>query len=157
MGSAKRASTRSVGIALISQVACLTTFILGATPCLAAPAIHWLDAPPPDHEPKRIPPRCEAAARTAHHPTAKATPQRPPQTSVRGIRRRSGGRASREDAALSDGEGVPNESSLEPERRPVLSAECSENKSAERSENKSAERSENESAERSEKKAAEGR
>ena len=45
MGSAKRASTRSVGIALISQVACLTTFILGATPCLAAPAIRWLDAP----------------------------------------------------------------------------------------------------------------
>lgn len=43
MGSAKRASNWSAGIALISQVACITTFILGATPRLAAPAIHWLD------------------------------------------------------------------------------------------------------------------
>jgi hypothetical protein len=70
MGSAKRASTRSVGIALISQVACLTTFILGATPCLATPAIHWLDAPPPDHEPKRIPP----AAKQPREP--RTTPRR---------------------------------------------------------------------------------
>ncbi len=43
MGSAKRASNWSAGIALISQVACIKTFILGATPRLAAPAIRWLD------------------------------------------------------------------------------------------------------------------
>jgi hypothetical protein len=45
MGSAKGVSARSVGIALNSQVACLTTLILDANPCLEAPAIHWLDAP----------------------------------------------------------------------------------------------------------------
>jgi len=85
-------------------------------------------------------PRCEADAQTANHPTAKASPQRLPQTFVRGIRRRSGDSraadrrttrergkptswgfsrkkregASRKDTALSDGEGVPNESSWGP-------------------------------------------
>ena len=128
MGSAKRASNWSAGIALISQVACITTFILSATPRLAAPAIHWLDMSAETAH-ATLPTVSADRRGAARHPAGPNLDQafewsfdpgltrpRRPKKQNRSPRCEAGGSIARR-SALSGGEGVPNESSRGQDRR----------------------------------------